>query len=251
MIDQRQIAKLYAAVKLSDTEQNVLTYLVNNIDDLQDAGIRSIAQACYTSMTTVIRLSKKLGYSGFREMLFDLRRLSNASHELDIRLEDHNIHFTYHGDDVHLFLEALSRRRLIGVAGEGYSRHIAEYIEHKLIGAGHQTICQDYLEPDQFVGIYRKLLDIVLFVSKSGQTPAIVETARDCAQAGVLTAAFTGNKGSELADACDIVFTVKDDHPFDLKNAEPNCFAGYCLLAFEELLSLSIAQEQAGRHLNE
>lgn len=244
MIDQRQIAKLFAAVKLSDTEQNVLTYLVNNISTLQDVGVRNIAQACYTSMATVIRLSKKLGYTGFREMLFDLHRLSSTSHELGIDLENHNIHFSCQGDDVNRFLEALDRKHLVGIAGEGYSRLIAEYIEHKLIGSGHQTICQDFLEPDQFVGTYREALDVVVFVSKSGQTSAVVETARDCSLAGIPTVAFTGNGNSDLADICDIVFTIKDNHPFDLKNAEPNCFAGYCLLAFEELLSLSIAQEQ-------
>ena len=64
MVDKKQISKLYSAAKLSETEQSVLEYLLNNIDTLDDIGIKPVAMACFTSMTTVIRLSKKLGYRG-------------------------------------------------------------------------------------------------------------------------------------------------------------------------------------------
>ena len=38
MVDKKQISKLYSAAKLSETEQSVLEYLLNNIDTLDDIG---------------------------------------------------------------------------------------------------------------------------------------------------------------------------------------------------------------------
>ena len=83
MVDKKQISKLYSAAKLSETEQSVLEYLLNNIDTLDDIGIKPVAMACFTSMTTVIRLSKKLGYRGYREMMYDLKHLQHVSREMN------------------------------------------------------------------------------------------------------------------------------------------------------------------------
>lgn len=241
MIDKRQIAKLYSTAKLSETEQSVLEYLINNVDQLSNEGIRNVAQACYTSMTTVMRLAKKLGYSGYREMVFNLQHLQSVSQEVSHDLENNQVHFTYRPDDLKLLLDALSQNHLIGVNGEGYSRIIAEYAQHKLTGSGKMTVMQDYLETDQFISAFSDKLDLMILISKSGQTKAIVEMADACREANVLTAAFTGNSNSELAQIVDVPLVVKDEHPFDIKNVKPNCFAGYCILAFEELLSLSMS----------
>lgn len=247
MIDKRQISKLYAAAKLSETERDVLEYLLNNIDTIQELGIRAVAQACFTSMTTVMRLSKKLGYSGYREMVYDLTHLQRASQELGHDLKSNAVHFSYQLDSLKLFIDALRQKRLIGLNGEGFSRIVAEYMTHKLAGMGFKAVMQDFLETDQFLEAFSNEIDCMVLVSKSGQTEAILEMARACQSAGVLSAAFTGNAGSELASAADIVFIIQDDHPFDLKNVKPNCFSGYCILAFEELLSLSLSNlEQEG-----
>ena len=241
MIDKRQIAKLYSTAKLSETEQSVLEYLINNVDQLGSEGIRNVAQACFTSMTTVMRLAKKLGYSGYREMAFSLQHLQSASQEINLDLKNNQVHFTYRADDLKLLLDALSQNHTVGVNGEGYSRIIAEYVQRKLIGIGKTAVMQDYLETDQFIDAFGDKLDLMVLISKSGQTHAIVEMANACRKANVVVAAFTGNPSSDLAQLADVPLIVKDDHPFDVKNAKPNCFAGYCILAFEELLSLSLS----------
>lgn len=243
MIDRRQISKLYSTAKLSETEQSVLEYLINNVDQLSNEGIRNVAQACYTSMTTVMRLAKKLGYSGYREMVFNLQHLQSASQEIGHDLANNRVHFTYRSDDLKLLVDALSQNHVIGVNGEGYSRIIAGYVQHKLTGIGKTAVMQDYLETDQFINTFAEKLDLMILISKSGQTKAIVEMADSCREANVLTAAFTGNPNSELAQIVDVLLVVKDEHPFDTKNVKPNCFAGYCILAFEELLSLSMSVE--------
>ena len=55
MVDKKQISKLYSAAKLSETEQSVLEYLLNNIDTLDDIGIKPVAMACFTSMSMPVQ----------------------------------------------------------------------------------------------------------------------------------------------------------------------------------------------------
>ena len=222
MVDKKQISKLYSAAKLSETEQSVL----NNIDTLDDIGIKPVAMACFSSMTTVIRLSKKLGYRGYREMMYDLKHLQHVSREMNQSLKDSSVHFVCHTGDVDVFIAALHRNRMIGVNGEGFSRIVAQYMATKLVGLGFLAVIQDFLETDQFVESNRNTLSCMMLISKSGQTEAILETARACHDAGITTLAFTGNEDS--------------DHPMDLKNVKPNCFTGSCILAFEELLSICL-----------
>lgn len=240
MVDKKQISKLYSAAKLSETEQSVLEYLLNNIDTLDDIGIKPVAMACFTSMTTVIRLSKKLGYRGYREMMYDLKHLQHVSREMNQSLKDSSVHFVCHTGDVDVFIAALHRNRMIGVNGEGFSRIVAQYMATKLVGLGFLAVIQDFLETDQFVESNRNTLSCMMLISKSGQTEAILETARACHDAGITTLAFTGNEDSELAKTADAIFTIHDDHPMDLKNVKPNCFTGSCILAFEELLSICL-----------
>lgn len=240
MVDKKQISKLYSAAKLSETEQSVLEYLLNNIDTLDDIGIKPVAMACFTSMTTVIRLSKKLGYRGYREMMYDLKHLQHVSREMNQSFKDSNVHFVCHTGDVDVFIAALHRNRMIGVNGEGFSRIVAQYMATKLVGLGFLAVIQDFLETDQFVESNRNTLSCMMLISKSGQTEAILETARACHDAGITTLAFTGNEDSELAKTADAIFTIHDDHPMDLKNVKPNCFTGSCILAFEELLSICL-----------
>lgn len=69
MID---INKLIQGKNLTEIEVHVLKYIIKNIDTVLQKGVREIAKENYTSPSTVIRLSKKLGYTGFVDMYYQL-----------------------------------------------------------------------------------------------------------------------------------------------------------------------------------
>ncbi len=52
----------------SDIYREVVGNILKNIDCLKDSTIYDVADICYVSPTTISRLSKKLGYSGFQDM---------------------------------------------------------------------------------------------------------------------------------------------------------------------------------------
>ncbi|MEC6748316.1 hypothetical protein VXN63_07145 [Marinilactibacillus sp. XAAS-LB27] len=69
MID---LNKLTAEKRLTSLEEEIFKYFVEHIDTVQEMGVRALAKATFTSPASVIRLSKKLGYTGFTDMYYSL-----------------------------------------------------------------------------------------------------------------------------------------------------------------------------------
>lgn len=66
------IEKLTCGIQLTDIERNVLEYLLTHLDQALKLGVRGVARENFTSTSTVMRLSRKLGYNGFIEMYYKL-----------------------------------------------------------------------------------------------------------------------------------------------------------------------------------
>lgn len=69
MID---IRKIIQGKNLTELDIQILQYIIDHIDTVLQMGVRNIAKVNYTSPATVIRLSKKLGYTGFVDMYYQL-----------------------------------------------------------------------------------------------------------------------------------------------------------------------------------
>ncbi|MDI6554179.1 MurR/RpiR family transcriptional regulator, partial [Leuconostoc falkenbergense] len=53
---------------LTDSEREVVSYLYDHMSEVKKMGIIEVAKKTLVSKSTVLRLSQKLGYSGFSEM---------------------------------------------------------------------------------------------------------------------------------------------------------------------------------------
>ena len=60
------------STSLNETDRSIATYLLSNIDNLKTLTITKLAQETYTSNATIIRFCKKLGLSGYRELIMQL-----------------------------------------------------------------------------------------------------------------------------------------------------------------------------------
>lgn len=60
-------------VNLNEVDVSILEFIQANQSRLDQITIQEMAKANYTSTSTVFRLAKKLGFSGYREMLFNLQ----------------------------------------------------------------------------------------------------------------------------------------------------------------------------------
>ncbi|HFI0646584.1 TPA: MurR/RpiR family transcriptional regulator [Streptococcus suis] len=64
-----------------DLDRQIVKYMLNNKEALRDLSITDLADATYTSKSTVLRLVKKLGFSGYSEFKYNLRMARASSAE--------------------------------------------------------------------------------------------------------------------------------------------------------------------------
>ena len=68
-------------IKLSSAQKTVAEYLLDKRTEIENMTIQEIAKQTYTSVATIIRLAKKLGYSGYQELKEDfLKELHYLDH---------------------------------------------------------------------------------------------------------------------------------------------------------------------------
>ena len=237
MVDSSQIEKLFEAARLSSTEREVLVFLINHLDEVERMGVRRIAEACFTSPTTVIRLSKKLNYQGFKEMVYELKRFARPT--MTSISASAGPDYSCNEDAIKAFRRAFVNPGSICLYGEGWSSMVTEYMEKKLIISGKQVVSHSYLGTNTLLKQIPNLSSGI-FVSKGGSTTAVTEAARRCKHAGITTISFTGNPRGKLAQYSDALFTVQDDCPFDTENRGLNLFFARCISSFEQLLAKAI-----------
>lgn len=60
--------------QLNDTDDDVISYIRENRENIKNISIQKIASELYVAPNTIMRLAKKLGYSGFSELKFSIQR---------------------------------------------------------------------------------------------------------------------------------------------------------------------------------
>lgn len=65
--------------KYTETEKEVIDYLMNHLDLLEELSINDLAKKTYTSNATIIRLCRKAGYSGYKALKVDLIKEREAN----------------------------------------------------------------------------------------------------------------------------------------------------------------------------
>lgn len=245
------INKLTTGKNLTDLEQTILEYVIENIEAIQNMGVRDVAKETYTSPTSIIRLSKKLGYTGFTDMYYSLLPIVKKA-ELDTYSAENTI-LDY---DFKSMVEELSKEKIacfndkifgesdkyVFIYATGFSKIIAEYIAKKLLVLGKKAIISSGSDS---IGIFENNLEDIrtmLVVSKSGETEQVYNKLQTAAEADIYTVSFTQNSNSRMALLSDLNISIKDVHQLDDRNMLPNIFFPGVLLTFEFLLEKYLEQ---------
>lgn len=231
------ITKLFRNIKLSPIEEIILTYLIENIDICMNKGIRSIAKDNFTSPSTIIRLSKKLGYSGFVELMYSLKnKLSNETSNVffdGISYKD--IFNTNYDKACEDFIECIKDGNIL-ISGEGFSEIVSKYMYMKLLVLGKKSILSTFIDFDILFDNHADTINSIILVSKSGEGNHCVNSCIHAKERNLKIISFTGNKESTLAKNSDITFIIPDCEKMDNDNYYPNPFFAYCLETFELMI---------------
>jgi DNA-binding MurR/RpiR family transcriptional regulator len=239
LIDLR---KMFHGKNLTELDKQILQYIIEHIDTVLQMGVRKVAKANYTSPATVIRLSKKLGYTGFVDMYYQLlpqvkkmeiRPGGRMKDFPEIRPQDF---FQYNTmEDIERFIDRVLhlRKKLIFIYATGFSAIAAEYLYKKLLVLGKKTIIASGTDS---VGVFENNLEDIgalVAISKSGETQLVIDKLQAAREHQIFTVSFTKETGNRAAELSDLNFKIVDNYELDDRNMLPNIFFPRLLTLFE------------------
>lgn len=236
--------KLTCTASLTDTERAVLEFLLTHIDEALKLGVRGVAKANFTSTSTVMRLSRKLGYNGFIEMYYKLLEAAGKGTPVYELNEGFLSHFAGDGNvsmENYRSLRLAAQRihktdQMVFIYGMGFSSMMAEYLAKKLLVLGIKCIFSDGADS---IGVFENNLeDIGVFIafSRSGRSPYVLNRVKMAEENSVFTMGFTNDGASPLKEYCSCVIEVPDDNPLDDRNMKPTLFFSKTITMIELLI---------------
>lgn len=196
--------------KLKDTDDQIVEYINNNTEEFLSQSIQKTAEILFTVPNTIVRFSKKLGYSGFSDLKHSLR-----DEEKEISSKESGTKFTIL-DNINKTLELIDINLISRVA-----KKIVESKNTFCIGAGDSIyFCEILTKNLRCVGkrseffqhrhdmIYNmekcESKDVIIVISVSGETKQLIEAVNIAKDRGAYIIALTHlsvNSISELSDA--------------------------------------------------
>lgn len=225
--------------KLTDIEKELVQYIIFNISDLEGVGVREIAAIHFTSPATVVRMSKKLGFTGYVELYhFIKNNQKNSEENRQSTIVDYQINEAEISEYSKKIREIynLNDQKLILIYATGFSGIAGEYLSKKLLVNGIRVI---YLsEKDSVAIIENNVQNISMFIgiSKSGETDRLIEKIIYLRNKDIPIVLFTGNSQSTANTLSDVSFIVEDDRKMDGQNKDFNSFFGKSLLIIEHFV---------------
>ncbi|MDO5750016.1 MAG: MurR/RpiR family transcriptional regulator [Rothia sp. (in: high G+C Gram-positive bacteria)] len=163
--------------RFSETEREILAFMLENEEFVAEATINSLAHKTYTSTSSIIRLTKKLNFSGFAELKYFIKsslsntepynpRFIESGREDILRTYDYLEHM-----DLGSMLKRIFTARTVYCYGTGYAQRnaVQEFAKSMQICGKFCHIIPARNEFESAMNIMSQD-DIVVIVSFSGQT---------------------------------------------------------------------------------
>ncbi|WP_368645157.1 MurR/RpiR family transcriptional regulator [Alkalibacterium putridalgicola] len=245
------ITKIVQGKALSELDEQLLQYILENMDCVLQKGVRQIAKENFTSPASVIRLSKKLGYTGFIDLYYHLLPLVNTEEETEendekgfFELEGSLVFQHNSSEKIDRFVEKVLclEGKVIFIYAAGFSAITAEYLYKKLLLLGKQVIIATSLDSVGVLENNLKNIGVFVAVSKSGETQGVLDKMHTAKKAGIYTVSFTKETPNRIAKCSELNFKITDQHKLDDRNLLPNTFFPFTLLLIEYLLSVYLKE---------
>lgn len=207
---------------LTESEKRALTYVVNHLEEVPYLTIKQLADEAFVSKTVIINLSQKIGYSGFKELKFDINqkireKVSSLKNETQSIRENRkqSIEKTFSlvsDDDLTHCAEEILKARNIFIMARGTSKAVGHYLEHLLFSMGiHCFFIKDYNLSESFTSLVTED-DVLILISLSGNTKKIIDTARKVHMKKAKIISLTSFQSSILSSYSDLkLFSHTED----------------------------------------
>jgi DNA-binding MurR/RpiR family transcriptional regulator len=230
------IYKIADNYKLTETESQVLEYIVNNIESVLTKGVREVANLNFTSAATVIKLSKKLGYTGYTDMVYRLNFIiENNEKNQELTSDITSFIGEIEKKLIESFINLLikHRKNIIYITGTGFSSPLVDFFCRKMLVLGFKCIKTNsygVYDDNQIGGA------LVIGISKSGETESVTRVIDYAVKNNLDIITFTGKPNSHMAKNSTLHFSILDDKELDDRNITANYFYARVMIAMEYLM---------------
>ncbi|MGH2114747.1 MurR/RpiR family transcriptional regulator [Aerococcus urinaeequi] len=230
----------------SEMENSVLEYLKLHKSNLKQLTIQKVADETYTSKSTIFRLSKKLGFEGFTDMIYHLSKqdVNVENRDLDTYIkginEDVKNIFIQNEKALAQFSQMIKENKsALYVIGTGYSGILGEYFYKKVLGKGELVYYANGADSNTlFINNLHRISQIIC-ISKSGETALVNNKAMIAKEQGKGVISFTHSSDNTLAKQSDIAFIVDDNQFLDSNNVYSTHFYSLLFLYLEYVIEES------------
>lgn len=265
------LQQLQQKADFTNTEIRLADYIIEEQEQLADMTIQHLASHAYCSHTAVIRLSKKLGFKGYKD--FKVQLVREIQHHLAL-VDDVNPNFPFLPDDDYLTIGkkmadlsvnaiqetflGLQKNLLSAIAREfskadrlflyaiGDSQIRAKSFQNKLVKIGQYAILADEHGEDIWHTMNVMTRDLALIVSYGGESKRQLGILRFLKKRKVKTILLTGNKNSQAAETASYVIELPQG---EFENIKIGTFLSQMALEYVlDLLFALIYQQHYSRN---
>ena len=214
--------------RLSDTERESLAFMLNNEQFVADSTISALAHKTFTSTSSIIRLTKKLGFTGFAELKFFVKSsLAGGAKPNTDFLESGRLDIlkTYEGlmaMDFEPILSKIENANTIYLYGTGFAqRNAIQEFSKSMLACGKFThVIPASSEFRGSIGVMRPD-DLVIIASLSGETESAIPTVKALAARKIPMIAITALGVNSLSAAADFSLHYESTPTITSSHKEP------------------------------
>ncbi len=215
--------------EMGGAEKRIATYILEHPDALLPLSISELATLCRCGDATVVRFSRRLGFSGYQKLKLALaRETDNERLDDTIGPDDScpNI-FRKLSNDIYCSLEktraglkeetfdavveALRKAERIVIIALGASAAVALDFTHKLLRIGYNATYYNDNHMQTIAAAQLKAGDVMIGITHSGSSRDIVEALTVARNNGAVTVAVTGAHNAPVHRVSDHVFESCSD----------------------------------------
>ncbi|MBJ7223871.1 MULTISPECIES: MurR/RpiR family transcriptional regulator [unclassified Brenneria] len=228
-MDNRLASLMQHGQDLTRAEYRVLAFIAEHASMVGKITVRELAQKTYVSTATIMRLCRKIGFSGYSEFIYhckqlltDNPRLSPAAAPLPADghipaafqhfIDNYQRSFSYiTTEDMAAFSRILRQESHFFLYGAGFSHLFAEYLAKKLQVLGKDAFSSGLGDSRGIFLNNAPKYQVFIAISRSGETEQVLDKARIARTIGMQVIAFTRASLNSLGELADLHFKLYDD----------------------------------------
>ncbi|WP_342264567.1 MurR/RpiR family transcriptional regulator [Spiroplasma endosymbiont of Clivina fossor] len=211
---------------------SIATFILNNLEQIDEWTSTSVANACFTSSSSIIRFCQKLNLSGWTELKYQLKvvnqRIRNSGRQVNtnlqlknnvtyffneymkVREEDNNrLYLDFINKDTDLIAKKIIDAKIIFIFGFGISYYSAISFTQRLRWVNKNVICEYDIN---VIYSYLPLVtddDVVICISLSGTNSLIGEIIEEVKDKAYSIGIFA--KETKLVKSFKSYFLIKSE----------------------------------------